>query len=68
MQKRGLLDSVDFTVGMHLIRALMSGELAIVPSSLPGLYEQAKSEVPVSDTNSSDNSNYAPRKFNVLVR
>jgi hypothetical protein len=54
---------------MHVIKALMSGQLAIVPSSLvPGLYEQARGEVPVSDISSSGCSNYTLRKFNVLVR
>lgn len=41
-QKRGSLDSADFSVAMYLIQACMSGQLSFVPSSLPpGLYEQA---------------------------
>ncbi|KAI6030093.1 hypothetical protein EDC04DRAFT_109360 [Pisolithus marmoratus] len=39
---RGALDSVDFTIAMHLIQAVMSGKLTFVPTTLPlGLYEQA---------------------------
>lgn len=41
-QKRGSLDSTDFSVAMYLIQACMSGQLSFVPTSLPpGLYEQA---------------------------
>jgi epidermal growth factor receptor substrate 15 len=39
---RGSLDLTDFTIGMYLIQACMSGQLPFVPTSLPpGLYEQA---------------------------
>ena len=36
------LDSTDFAIGMHLIKAVMSDQLSSIPTSLPpGLYEQA---------------------------
>ncbi|KIJ11729.1 hypothetical protein PAXINDRAFT_101608 [Paxillus involutus ATCC 200175] len=41
-QDRGALDPTDFTIAMHLIRAAMSGQLTIIPTSLPpGLYQEA---------------------------
>ncbi|KAG6854983.1 hypothetical protein C0991_009806 [Blastosporella zonata] len=41
-QDRGALDSTDFAIGMYFIQALMSGQLAFVPTTLPpGLYQQA---------------------------
>lgn len=41
-KSRGSLDLADFTVGMYLIQASMSGQLGFVPTTLPpGLYEQA---------------------------
>ncbi|KDQ60579.1 hypothetical protein JAAARDRAFT_67021 [Jaapia argillacea MUCL 33604] len=41
-QNRGALDSTDFTIAMYLIQACMSGQLTLVPATLPpGLYEQA---------------------------
>ncbi|CAE6394549.1 unnamed protein product [Rhizoctonia solani] len=40
--ERGALDSTDFIIGMFLIQAVMTGQLQILPPSLPaGLYEQA---------------------------
>ncbi|CAE6514784.1 unnamed protein product [Rhizoctonia solani] len=40
--ERGSLDSTDFIIGMFLIQSVMTGQLQILPPSLPpGLYEQA---------------------------
>jgi epidermal growth factor receptor substrate 15 len=41
-QNRGALDPTDFAIGMYLIKAVMSGQLSFIPTTLPpGLYEQA---------------------------
>ncbi|KAF7295138.1 hypothetical protein MIND_01052300 [Mycena indigotica] len=41
-QDRGKLDSTDFAIGMYLIQAVMTGQLASIPNSLPpGFYQQA---------------------------
>ncbi|KAG6878787.1 hypothetical protein C0993_008086 [Termitomyces sp. T159_Od127] len=41
-QDRGALDSTDFAIAMYFIQALMSGQLAFLPTVLPpGLYQQA---------------------------
>ncbi|KAH7342042.1 hypothetical protein B0J17DRAFT_715181 [Rhizoctonia solani] len=40
--ERGSLDSTDFIIGMFLIQSVMTGQLQILPPTLPtGLYEQA---------------------------
>jgi epidermal growth factor receptor substrate 15 len=40
-QDRGALDSTDFAIAMYFIQGLMSGQLSVIPSSLPpGLYQQ----------------------------
>ncbi|KAF8636468.1 hypothetical protein AX17_003284 [Amanita inopinata Kibby_2008] len=39
---RGALDVTDFIIGMYFIQAVMSGQLSVIPPSLPpGLYQQA---------------------------
>lgn len=46
-QDRGSLDQTDFTVAMYLIQASMSGQLPVLPTTLPpGLYEQAGGRSP----------------------
>ena len=41
-QNRGSLDVADFIVAMYLIQASMSGQLPVIPTTLPpGLYEMA---------------------------
>ncbi|KAF8843826.1 EF-hand [Paxillus ammoniavirescens] len=41
-QDRGALDSIDFMIAMHFIRAAMSGQLTLIPTSLPpGIYQEA---------------------------
>lgn len=41
-QDRGALDSTDFAIGMYLIQGVMSGQISVIPTSLPpGLYQQA---------------------------
>jgi hypothetical protein len=68
MQKRSLLDSVDFTIAMHLIKALMSGQLSIIPSSLSSsLHGQAGGRKSVSVESSGGSSSYIPSVFHVLV-
>jgi|SRR5882762_88782 len=43
-QNRGALDSIEFAIGMHLIKTLCLGQLSAIPTSLPpGLYKQASS-------------------------
>ncbi|QRV89588.1 calcium binding protein [Ceratobasidium sp. AG-Ba] len=45
--ERGSLDATDFVIGMFLIQSVMSGQLSIIPPSLPpGLYEQASGGAP----------------------
>ncbi|KAG8715334.1 hypothetical protein FRC11_004637, partial [Ceratobasidium sp. 423] len=45
--ERGSLDSTDFIIGMFLIQAVMTGQLHILPPTLPpGLYEQASGGAP----------------------
>ncbi|KAF7359411.1 hypothetical protein MSAN_01283700 [Mycena sanguinolenta] len=40
-QDRGQLDSTDFAIGMYLIQATMTGQLASIPNALPpGFYQQ----------------------------
>ncbi|KAJ6500401.1 hypothetical protein C8R45DRAFT_67324 [Mycena sanguinolenta] len=40
-QDRGQLDSTDFAIGMYLIQATMTGQLASIPNVLPpGFYQQ----------------------------
>ncbi|KII88893.1 hypothetical protein PLICRDRAFT_40530 [Plicaturopsis crispa FD-325 SS-3] len=46
-QDRGFLDLADFTIGMYLIQATMTGQLSFIPDSLPpGLYEKAGGNPP----------------------
>ncbi|KAF7311665.1 hypothetical protein MKEN_01070100 [Mycena kentingensis (nom. inval.)] len=40
-QDRGKLDSTDFAIGMYFIQAAMTGQLSLIPTSLPpGFYQQ----------------------------
>ncbi|THG98918.1 hypothetical protein EW026_g3354 [Hermanssonia centrifuga] len=45
-KNRGALDATDFTIAMYLIQASMSGQIQVVPQTLPPyVYEQAKNTV-----------------------
>lgn len=52
-QGRGVLDVVDFAIGMYFIQGVMSGTISYIPAVLPpGLYQQAGSVAPPPSINS----------------
>lgn len=60
--QRGALDVADFTLGMHLIQATMSGHLPSLPQSLPpALYASAAGVPAPNSPGAGSNSGFAPR-------
>ncbi|KAK7466866.1 hypothetical protein VKT23_003929 [Stygiomarasmius scandens] len=53
-QDRGALDATDFAIGMYFIQGAMSGQIPMLPQSLPpGLYQQAGGGVRTNMTGNS---------------
>jgi len=59
-RQRGALDVADFTLGMHLIQATMSGHLPSLPQTLPPALYASAAGVPAPGSPSAG-SNFAPR-------
>jgi epidermal growth factor receptor substrate 15 len=59
-QNRDSLGFTDFAIGMHLIKASMSGQFSCTPpiSVSPGLHEQISGSIPVS-RGTDDSSNFS---------
>jgi len=52
-QDRGVLDAVDFTIGMYFIQGVMSGTISLIPTVLPpSLYQQAGGFAPTPSVKS----------------
>jgi epidermal growth factor receptor substrate 15 len=52
-QDRGVLDAVDFTIGMYFIQGVMSGTISLIPTVLPpSLYQQAGGVAPTPSVKS----------------
>ncbi len=52
-QDRGVLDAVDFTIGMYFIQGVMSGTISFIPTVFPpSLYQQAGGVAPTPSVKS----------------
>ncbi|KAF8184982.1 hypothetical protein K438DRAFT_1766106 [Mycena galopus ATCC 62051] len=60
-QDRGQLDSTDFAIGMYLIQATMTGQLASIPNVLPpGFYQQVAGGPASSIRSHTTGGSYSP--------
>ncbi|KAF5372949.1 hypothetical protein D9758_001736 [Tetrapyrgos nigripes] len=62
-QDRGNLDATDFAIGMYFIQGVMSGQITVIPPSLPpGLYQQAGGGVRTHMTGNSGSFSPGPNQ------